>query len=182
MAEYLFCREGWTYGAALLQTSTLFAPREFLLRIPFTSGLKKHQDWDWLLRASADPEVEITQLPAPLAVFHVEGARTSVSRAPDWHFSVHWAAQQRDLFTPRAFSAFLATECAPQAALAGATWEERYALFSTVMRRGSPTLKVCLLCLGFLVLPQKLRRWLRDLRATVPTRHEPPATPVLERG
>jgi hypothetical protein len=42
MAEYLFCREGWTYGAALLQTSTLLASRALLLRVPFAAGLKKH--------------------------------------------------------------------------------------------------------------------------------------------
>jgi glycosyltransferase involved in cell wall biosynthesis len=45
MGEYLFCRQGLRYGDALLQTSTLVAPRRLLMREPFRKGLKKHQDW-----------------------------------------------------------------------------------------------------------------------------------------
>jgi glycosyltransferase involved in cell wall biosynthesis len=174
MAEYLFCREGWTYGAALLQTSTLLAPRELLLRVPFAAGLKKHQDWDWLLRVSAEPGIVVLQSPEPLVIFHVEGNRASVGRAPDWQFSLAWAQERRALFTPRAFSAFLATECAPQAARAGATLGDRMQLLRAVIRQGSPTLKLCLFCVVFLLVPQTLRRTLRNsFRALRNPRLEP---------
>ncbi len=163
MAEYLFCRQGWTYGEALLQTSTLLAPRELLLRLPFALGLKKHQDWDWLLRANIEPGVSLLQIAEPLAVFSVEGNRASVGRTPDWRFSRDWAYQRRDSFTPRALSAFLATECAPQAARAGASIKERCALLLAMLRLGSPSVRLCVICLGFLVVPQGGRRWLRAL-------------------
>jgi len=163
MAEYLFCREGWTYGAALLQTSTLLASRQLLLRVPFATGLKKHQDWDWLLRVSAEPGVEVHQSPEPLVIFHVEGNRASVGRAPDWRFSLGWANERRALFTPQAFSAFVATECAPQAARAGASLAERIGLLRMVFEQGMPSGKLVLLCAGFLLVPQSLRRMLRNL-------------------
>ncbi len=162
MAEYLFCRDGWTYGAALLQTSTLLAPRALLLRVPFAAGLKKHQDWDWLLRVSAEHGLVVLQSPDPLVIFHVEGSRASVGRAPDWQFSLAWAKERRPLFTTRAFSAFLATECAPQAARAGATLGDRLRLLRAVVQQGSPTLKLCLLCIVLILVPQSLRRALRN--------------------
>ena len=186
MAEYLFCRKGWTFGAALLQTSTLLASRELLLRVPFASGLKKHQDWDWLLRVSVTAGVEVIQSPEALVIFHVEGTRASVGRVPDWRFSLRWASERRTLFSARAFSAFIATECAPQAALAGATLRERLGLFSAVVRQGSPTWKLCLLCLAFLAVPQRQRRGLRNLlrvkRATALLATPPAQAPSAHPG
>ena len=162
MAEYLFCRQGWNYGAALLQTSTLLARRALLVRVPFEAGLKKHQDWDWLLRVSVEPGVEIRQSPEPLAIFHVEGSRTSVGRKSDWRYSLRWAREKQALFTPRAFAAFVATECAPQAGRAGASLRERVYLVRSMWEQGAPTWELCLLCLAFLLVPQALRRAVRD--------------------
>lgn len=161
MAEYLFCRRGWRYGSALLQTSTLLAPRNLLLRIPFTPGLRKHQDWDWLLRVAADSHVSIYSVgPAPLAVFHVEGDRPSVGRARNWRFSFEWAREREQFFTPRAFSGFLATECAAQAQ--GESWSERVALLRAFVRTGPPSLVELARLAVFLLVPQNTRRAIRD--------------------
>ena len=162
MSEYLFCRAGWTYGAGLLQTSTLLLPRELILRVPFTRGLKKHQDWDWLLRIAAEPDVNIAMAAEPLVIFHVEGERASVGRAADWEFSYRWVCQNRAYFTPRAFASFVATECAPQAARGGASAKERWQLFRSLFTGGAPSPKTLLFCAGFLLVPQALRRNLRD--------------------
>ncbi len=166
MAEYLFCRQEWTFGGALLQTSTLLAPRSLLLRVPFAAGLRKHQDWDWLLRVSAESNVRVVQVPEPLAIFHVEGNRSSVGRLPDWRFSRAWAEERRALFTPRAFAGFLATECAPQAAQCGAALRERAGLLREVVQQGSPSLRLFLVCLSFLLVPQPWRRAVRDALRT----------------
>jgi hypothetical protein len=162
MSEYLFCRSGWTCGAALLQTSTLLAPRDLLTRVPFAVGLKKHQDWDWLLRVEAEHGVAIATAPEPLAIFHVEGHRPSVGRSADWEFSYRWATENRRFFTPRSFASFLATECAPQAARAGVSLKERARLVGLLFREGAPTLKTLVLCVGFLLVPQGVRRAVRD--------------------
>lgn len=161
MAEYLFCRRGWSYGEALLQTSTLVVRRRLMLQVPFAAGLRKHQDWDWLLRAAARPEVQVWHAgDAPLVIFHVEGKRSSVGRLRDWRFSVQWAQANRDYFTPRALSAFLATECAPQ--LQGQGLLERLAFLLVILRAGGFSLSASTRAAAFVLVPQRLRRILRD--------------------
>ncbi len=162
MGEYLFCRRDWRYGAALLQTSTLFVPRELLVRVPFASGLRKHQDWDWMLRVAAEPDVVVRFAGGlPLSIFHVEGQRASVGRAQDWRFSLDWARSRRPYLTQRAYAGFLAIECTAQAQLAGA--REKLLLTGTVLRasRGSFMRSIPQL-LVFLWVPQHVRRAMRD--------------------
>jgi glycosyltransferase involved in cell wall biosynthesis len=162
VAEYLFCRRGWGYGEALLQTSTLLAPRRLLERVPFTAGLRKHQDWDWLLRASAEPDAAIYCVAeGPLVVFHVEGDRSSVSRAADWRSSLAWARQRRAMIPRRALRGFLVTECAAQAQRQ--SWRERAAVAGLLLRSGVPAPTELLKASAFLLVPQKLRRALRNL-------------------
>lgn len=168
MTEYLFCRRGWRYGSALLQTSTLLAPRELLLRVPFTVGLRKHQDWDWLLRVTAEPGVIVYSVgKVPLAVFHVEGERNSVGRACDWQFSLAWASKRRSYFTSRAFGGFLVTECAAQAGAQG--WHERVAFVTALLQIDALRLTPgqLLQLAVFLLISQKLRRGIRAVLQTV---------------
>ena len=53
-AEFLLSSRGG------YQSSVIFASRELFLRVPFRFGLKKHQDWDWLLRVSKEPLFEVS--------------------------------------------------------------------------------------------------------------------------
>jgi glycosyltransferase involved in cell wall biosynthesis len=41
-SEYLFVRSGWFKGGGRVQTSTLMAPREFMLRLPFDPELPRY--------------------------------------------------------------------------------------------------------------------------------------------
>ena len=165
LSEYLFCRKGWfagrRYGGALLQTSTLLAPRPLLLRCPFISGLAKHQDWDWLLRVSFETGVAIHQITgAPLTIFHVEGERPSLSRSSDWQFSMTWALNRREYFSEKALAAFLATECAAQAQTAGV--REQWLLLRVLCGIGLPAAAELLYAIFFLLMPQPTRRALRE--------------------
>ena len=165
LVEYLFCRKGWfagrRYGGALLQTSTLLAPRRLLLRCPFAPGLAKHQDWDWLLRVSRQSGVAIHQITgAPLVVFHVEGDRPSVGRSLDWQFSLTWALNRRELFTTKALAAFVATECAAQAQTAG--MREHWLLLRVLISTGLPAIAELLHMVIFLLMPQPTRRAFRE--------------------
>ncbi len=162
LSEYLFCRKGWSYGSALLQTSTLMAPRTLLLTVPFARSLKKHQDWDWLLRAIQYPSVRVQ--PAghrPLVVFRVEGERASVGRVQDWRFSLAWARERKALLTRRAFAGFLATECAAQAQ--GEGWRAQAELLVAFLKNGVPPVGDAARFFVFLCVPQARRRRLRDL-------------------
>ena len=157
MAEYLFCRSGWRYGEALLQTSTLLAPRTLLQRIPFADGLRKHQDWDWLLRVAAHGDVAVHAGPgSPQVIFHIGGSRASVSRSADWRFSFRWALERRSFFTARALAGFVATECAAQAARQGL--REQMACFRASLPLVWRSWKTAVQFALFLCASQALRR------------------------
>lgn len=160
--EYLFCRRGWGYGEALLQTSTLLVPRSLMERVPFARGLPRHQDWDWLLRAAAEPQAAVHCVgDAALAVFHVEGNRNSVSRSTDWRSSWEWARCRRAFISRRALRGFLVTECAAQAQRE--SWKARAAVARALIDTGLPTAHELMQAAAFLLIPRRIRRLYRDL-------------------
>lgn len=160
--EYLFCRKGVFYGDAFLQTSTFFAARELMLAVPFKKGLKRHQDWDWLLRIGARTDVSIELIPEPLAIFYVEEPRASVAKSLDWEFSLDWANANIPAISPRAFSFFIATECVPRASLSGAGFGVYMRLLREFFFKGKPSLNALALFIAFWTLPERRRRQFRD--------------------
>ena len=134
-----------------------------MLAIPFRAGLKRHQDWDWLLRASCHPGVSFQTIPEPLTIFRVEDARTSVGRALDWEFSLQWARAMRSYFTPSAYSFFLVTECFSRAMKSGARSTAYAQLAWEYAARGSPTPRSLLWLAAFACVPNRLRTYLRNL-------------------
>ncbi|MBC6315244.1 glycosyltransferase family 2 protein [Listeria grandensis] len=89
VGDYLFSRKSWkTIG--FMQTSTLLIPRKILLEIPFTEGLKKHQDWDLLLRME-QAGVEMKHLASAETVYHQNVATAGrVGQLNAWTFSEKW--------------------------------------------------------------------------------------------
>lgn len=162
MSEYLFCRKGFTYGDAFLQTSTFFVSKALMLAVPFQKGLKRHQDWDWLLRMSEYPGTYVQVIPEPLVIFYLEDQRSSVSRAADWEFSVNWAHANQSRITRKAFSYFIATECIPRANISGAGFTAYVQLLKEFLVNGSPRLNSVMLFFGFWLLPEGRRRKIRN--------------------
>lgn len=160
-SDYLFSRRGWSSAEGFLQTSTWFVSKQLLLDLPFTPGLKRCQDIDWLLHATAIPETKVIVIPQPLAIFHHD-ERSRVSRTSDWEFLLEWASKNRGYFSPRAYSFFIATFCMPSAAKQGASLKTRLFLLRTCIATGSATPKCLLLfifCWGF---SESRRRQLRN--------------------
>jgi glycosyltransferase involved in cell wall biosynthesis len=112
LAEYLFC---WRSigDKQFLQTSSLLANRELIARVPFTAGLKKHQDYDFLLRAASHAKADIVMLEEPLVIWHQDHAYGHVGGQRDWRFSLNWMRSSADLFTPAARTAFVLTVAVP---------------------------------------------------------------------
>ena len=162
MSEYLFCRRHFVDGARYMQTSTLLTRRKLMLDLPFQKHLKRHQDWDWLLRAAAHLGVDFQMLPDPLTIFHVDQGRTSLGRALDWEFSQAWAREMRHAFTPRAYSFFLATECISRAVKTNAGGITYAKLIWEFFARGQPTARSLLSLAGFLCIPEQLRGRMRQ--------------------
>jgi glycosyltransferase involved in cell wall biosynthesis len=132
-SEYLF-KPGCGF-----QTSVFFSSKELLIRIPFTKGLRKHQDWDWLLRAVSDSAVTLRVSDQALAVWYDLHSADRVSSASDWEFSLSWLRNNTHLFTRRAFSAFVAKVCLPAAMAQGAGWRTRWKLAKLFLLEGTPS-------------------------------------------
>jgi len=112
ISEYMF----YTYEDNLRhtcgpQTSGYLATKELFLDVPFTKGLKCHQDWDWYLRAMNNATTVSAALEEPLYIMNVEAARPRVTRLQRWEYSLSWVESRKELFTPRAYTSFLINEC-----------------------------------------------------------------------
>lgn len=161
VADYLFCRTGFLDPGGLLQTSTLLAPRDLLLAIPFREGLPIHQDWDWLIQVSAHEGVGVSMVEKPLAIWRVEDTRDTVGRAANWQASFAWIRELRPLISPRAFSSFIAVQCAWRAKKSCAGQRERLRLLRSFLFEGRPGLRSLIHFLVFALLPSDLRHSLR---------------------
>ena len=165
LSEYLLTRNGFYFGEGLIQTSTIFTSTKLLQQVPFNEDLPKHQDWDWILRANLLPGVEISFVPQSLAIWYLWEQRESTSSKSNWQNSLTWINTNRHLVTPRAYSSFLITQVAPQAA-----YESQWQLFCRLLRDafrfGKPKPKDLYLYLGMWLIPKQIRRSLKALIAS----------------
>ena len=156
VSEYLFSRHSWAGGEGLISTITILAPTELFGLCEFRSSLRRHQEWDWLLRCLRQPGTGIEFVPEPLAIWHVAQGRTSVSSPDNWEFSLDWLHEIRECTTPRAYAGFIATLIAPQAS-AQRAWRVFFPLLWEMTLDGAPRLMDYCLYLG-MWLPKQLRR------------------------
>jgi glycosyltransferase involved in cell wall biosynthesis len=162
MSEFLFIRKGLTSGEGFIQTSSFFASRQMFDEVPFRKGQKLFQDTDWLLRASARPGARVEVIPEPLVVYYMNHEQ-AVSRKPDWEYLYKWMMGNRELFTPRAFSFFLATQCVPRAAKQKEPIGVFFKLLKECIFDGSPTLNCVAICFVLWFIPDHRRQKLRDI-------------------
>jgi len=102
ISSYLFCTK---YGG-FIQTSTLFASSIVMRHLRFDENLPRHQDWDWVLRASA-AGYDFTQVDASLVFYHVDITRP---RQVGWDYSYNWARSRKTLFSKQAYYSFILIE------------------------------------------------------------------------
>ena len=163
--DYLLARTSPAQPECFLTTSMTFAPKELLLRLPFPAGMRKHEDWDWMLRAEQVAGVGFEQLPlhdtAALTVYYHAENRHFASSHTDWAPSLAWAQGHREAgrLSERAFAGFIISQLAPFPAAAydlrGFTALNR-ALFST-----RPNLYEALRYLKLWAIPAPVRRGLK---------------------
>jgi glycosyltransferase involved in cell wall biosynthesis len=162
ISEYLFCEttlKGIRHG--FLQTSTWFVSRELFLGTPFTKGLKRNQDTDWLLHVFAKPGTTLHIIEKPLAVFYNQSSLSRISNTLDWEYHYHWLIENERFFTRRAAAYFLATICAATAAQQGTSLAVFRKIFFAALRR-RPFSIVCLwLCFANRFVFPRRRRALR---------------------
>jgi glycosyltransferase involved in cell wall biosynthesis len=158
ISDYLFCRRSLSYGENAIATSVLFVPRELMLSVPFDPRLRRHQDWDWALRALNTPDVAIQYIGEPLSIYNMPQELSRLSGHDDWRYSLEWCRERRKYFTPRAISFFIVTECLTRARQAGVGYKSIYRLLVAYWSEGQPTFRSALLGLVYLMVPRQIRR------------------------
>jgi glycosyltransferase involved in cell wall biosynthesis len=141
ISEYLFCETsplGFRNG--FLQTSTWLAPRQIFLEVPFSKGLPRNQDTDWLLRAVGCLNLNISVVWKILAIFHNEQSAGRITSTSNWRDTVNWALSP-GLFTPKALFFFFATVTIPAARLTGEPMSVFWRQLRVARQFGRPTLK-----------------------------------------
>jgi glycosyltransferase involved in cell wall biosynthesis len=162
ICEYLLVRNHWSYGGALLSTITLLFPKNLYKLVPFKSGLPRHQDLDWVLRATQQEGAGIEFAPEPLAVWHKAEGRKSVSSAADWRGSYAWIWSVRGMITPRAYGSFIASDVAWQAA-AQHDWRTFFPLLREACDEGELKPADVIRYTGFWLVPASVRSALKSL-------------------
>lgn len=143
-----------------MQSSTILTAKELLQKVPFRAESQRHDDIDWLLRATVRDDTAVLFVTAhePLAIWHREERLQTISSSKDWRFSFSWIQQNRYLVTPRAYASFLLTWVSANAIEQGdrsAFW----LLVKEAYRHGAPSaIDVCVF-VGIWLIPQGLRRW-----------------------
>jgi glycosyltransferase involved in cell wall biosynthesis len=158
LSEFLFSSRGG------FQTSTYLCPRELMLSVPFTPGLKKHQDWDWFLRVAAEPGFELLIVDEPLSIYWApEPNRTSVSTIRDWRFSRDWAKSRLNWMTKKAYARFLVKICTRQARQQHAGIRTFWELARELLLVGECSVSLFAEYLVAILLPETIRLWIRGL-------------------
>jgi glycosyltransferase involved in cell wall biosynthesis len=153
MSEYLLCRErSFRQGEGFIQTSTLFVPRDLLLWVPFQTGLLRHQDWDWMIRAAAYPGVKILWIWDTLVVYYIDSHRKSVSAGGALGPSIDWISGNKHV-TPKARAYFYATQIAVRC--------QSIATFWLVARKTIRYPRAFLIAMGLALTPRSIVSMLR---------------------
>lgn len=155
LCEYLLARPGLCSSDGFVATTTIFTRRSVLRRVPFRRGLKKHQDWDWVLRATR-AGARVFFCPQALAKREMR-SHPSIGQSADWRFSLGWIQQNEDVVTRRAYAGFVTTHVAWQAAKQR-EWRAFLPLLAEAWRKGSPRPADVLRYLGFWIVPEFARR------------------------
>lgn len=107
LANYLFEPKG-IIVEGYIQTSSILVPVKLITRIPFTKGLIKHQDWDWLLKLDRGKDLKVIQVTEPKVIFHSDVPKEKrVGLTNRWRFSEGWLDTWRSEFSSNGFESFL---------------------------------------------------------------------------
>jgi glycosyltransferase involved in cell wall biosynthesis len=169
LSEYFFCRKTPFTGEGIVQGgSAVLTSRELALRVPFRSGLQRHVDTDWLLRASVQGTLLFVTEEEPLLIWHIERGRLRITTQRDWTQSLAYCRENPELFTRRGYAAFVLHVVSSNAA-AQRNWGAFHMLLREAFARGQPTVVDLVSHVGNFVLPARVQRAIAGLFARMIT-------------
>lgn len=107
--HYLFRNRRAGSRRASFFTSSILAPRDLCIEVPWNEGLTRHQDWDWLIRAGDVESSCFVQCEEDLVIYNV-GSQGSISASSDWKASLAWADSQLRYRSNSVYVDFLAAQ------------------------------------------------------------------------
>lgn len=154
LSEYFFCRRTPFTGEGMVINSPMLTSRELMHQVPFRTGLARHFDPDWILRATQISGVGLELVPQdePLVIWHIERDRSRITNDYDWRGSLAYAHANRDLFTARAYAAFV-LHVIGSAAAAQKDRRAFFILFREAFKSGHPAPVDMISHVGNFVLP-----------------------------
>lgn len=168
--DYLFSRRSAFNGEAAVITSTLMIRKSLFEVMPFSTTLRRHQDADWVIRATSKG-AHVVYAPEALVQFDDQIGRVRISTSYNWRESLEWIRSVRHLMGRRAYAGFVLTSLGP-AASDQREWGAFTKLLREAFTKGKPTLLHLVLYLGMWVFPQttrqKLRSWFGSSKARKP--------------
>ena len=172
ISEYLLCTVSLLHPRqGFVQTSTFFARRSLFMEVPFTKGLKRNQETDWLLRAIPHTGTEVVILEKVLAIFHNEKKTHRIGSSTDWEYTFQWAVDNKALFTPRALAVFFSTICLGVVMKQPAASKNALLLWRACLKHGKITPLVVFIFFRNLCLVPTYRRlsprWVMRLASTI---------------
>jgi glycosyltransferase involved in cell wall biosynthesis len=135
--DYLFRRRQLGIGRQSLPTSTLFTSRQLAATCPWDETLSRHQDWDWLVRATRVPGARLVQIEDATAVYTV-GSPGSLSAGADWRTSWTWVQRWEGVWDRKTFSDFVAAQTL-RYALQARDWKGAAELIRAIRRNAMPS-------------------------------------------
>lgn len=160
VADYLFQRNIAEVSEIRLQTSTLMASKELLMRVPWRQC--PHDEWDLLLRAAAIDGVGLAFVPEALVIWHSD-AQSRISHVQrSWRWSADWFRSVRSLVGPRTYASFLLSSYSIWARNEG-DWKAFVGLPLEAIRLGRPTLPCLLTHAARWLMPRPLRQSLKAI-------------------
>ncbi len=107
--DYLFRGRRPGVARPTLQTSTLLMRTTTARSVQWRPGLRRHQDWDWLLSAQQDHGVRLVHHPDVTVVYDM-GSVGSISSGAAWSESLAWARSWRHRWSRRTYADFVCAQ------------------------------------------------------------------------
>lgn len=109
IADYVVTRAELRFGRGFMQTSSVLGTRALMSRISWDESLKRHEDWDLMIRILDEPGVSFHMVTEPL-VNVAQGSTGSLSKEPDWRNSLEWFDRHQRRMGARARGDFLSVQ------------------------------------------------------------------------
>lgn len=139
IADYLFYKRAMSSRRNVFFAPSILAPTALCREIRWDEDLRRHQDWDWLLRVGARTGTVFRQVPDVVLLVNV-GSAGSISAGTDWRSSLEWAQRRLLHDHRRLFGEFVAAQPL-RYALAARDWSGVVAVLKEVAASGTmPTL------------------------------------------